>query len=431
MGYKKENSVNFGYTERDNGVAISHNAEYAESVGKYPQHLFIKIYQMSKKSFEFLCDNGIIKTTEWHHTGKNFRKTDYYEWSDFNNYDYSNAQCEEGSYGYIYAQNKKTIDNLLKVIMLYKYLVSFEKAESIVQYCFEDYCFDNWKDFLSDSDLRKYNEEQRNISYSEAFADDRFARKQLHQELERVWRNDTIKSKKSLMREKYNEKYVIPNKQIEERYKDIYTANKKKYEKYISEISTDATSGEFQIFSVLNMFFNTYDSAMKTHQIVYEFERQKIADEISKKVEVVVSEKEKERQSNIKKYQMWLNKNIESGNVKKISRASDSQISDYGELFVCEYSEQYGKYGWFASRGSWYNLPEYHTGYLFKNKSVLKKYNEWQEKAKEVSVLKIQDEFSNNAYDSIEKLEYFPNENDLNKVNLSALIRKRKLTFWF
>ena len=66
-------NINFGYTERENGVALSENAEYAESEGKYPRMLFIKYYHLTKSAFDFFVDNGIIITREWHHVGKNFK----------------------------------------------------------------------------------------------------------------------------------------------------------------------------------------------------------------------------------------------------------------------------------------------------------------------------------------------------------------------
>lgn len=406
-----------GYTTRDNGVAISTNAEYAEISGKFPQHLFIKMYPMSKKAFEFLCNHRIIITREWHHTGKNFKQTDYFEWAD--DFDYSNAQCEEGSYGYIYAQNKKMIDKILKELLPYKHITFFEKAEGkFAQPSFVDYCWYHWKEFLTEKELGKYDEVQYGISTSKELEWDRIKRKELHQSIESQWREKTIESKMPSMKKEYEERYVIPNQGIEEKNKDIYIKNQNRYDNYLKEISTDATSGEFQVFSILSLFFNTYDSARYTHDAVYEFEKQKITNEISRKTEEILLEREKERTKNTKKFQNWVNKNIENGNLEKISRCSYERISNFGELFIEEYREQYGKYGWFASRGYSYNLPEYYTGLVCKSKAIKRKYRELEEKTEKVPSYKIQEDLSKEAYNEVDKYRYFPAVGDL-KTNLS------------
>ena len=109
---KRQN--NSGYTERENGTALSINAEWAESAGKYIKGDFVKRYNVSRATFALLHECHVIEANEWHHVGKTFRRADFYEWADWNENDYSNATCETGSFGKIYLDNKNTVDALVK-----------------------------------------------------------------------------------------------------------------------------------------------------------------------------------------------------------------------------------------------------------------------------------------------------------------------------
>ena len=78
---------------------------------------FIKAYKVAKKDFDLLASLGVIKNTEWHHTGTNFNKTDYFSWADSEKADgdveYGElAEIDPNSMAEIYKTNKKEIGQL-------------------------------------------------------------------------------------------------------------------------------------------------------------------------------------------------------------------------------------------------------------------------------------------------------------------------------
>lgn len=96
--------IRYRYTEREDGSVLSENALEAEEQGKFPAAKFRKIYGVSLADFELLKAIGIIVHSEWHHTGKTFRQTDYYSWADNayldNGYLGRSSMMENGNYEY-------------------------------------------------------------------------------------------------------------------------------------------------------------------------------------------------------------------------------------------------------------------------------------------------------------------------------------------
>lgn len=99
-----DEEVRFRYTEREDGSVLSENALEAEEQGKFPAAKFRKIYGVSLADFEMLKSIGLIVHSEWHHTGKSFKQTDYYSWADNANLDNGYlgrySMMENGNYEY-------------------------------------------------------------------------------------------------------------------------------------------------------------------------------------------------------------------------------------------------------------------------------------------------------------------------------------------
>ena len=99
-----DEEVRYRYTEREDGSTLSENALEAEEQGKFPAAKFRKIYGVSLADFELLKAIGIIVHSEWHHTGKTFRQTDYYSWADnanlYDGYSGDWSLSKNGNYEY-------------------------------------------------------------------------------------------------------------------------------------------------------------------------------------------------------------------------------------------------------------------------------------------------------------------------------------------
>ena len=111
--------INSGYTQREDGTNISVNAFEAEQDGTFTEGTFRKVYGVAKNDFNVLSMLGIIKYSEWHHTGANFTRSRFYSWGDSdrvvdNGYIYANSSVQDGSFAQIYRDNKKQIGKLVK-----------------------------------------------------------------------------------------------------------------------------------------------------------------------------------------------------------------------------------------------------------------------------------------------------------------------------
>ena len=99
-----DEEVRYRYTEREDGSVLSENALEAEEYGKFPAAKFRKVYGVSLADFEMLKSIGLIVHSEWHHTGKSFKQTDYYSWADNayldNGYLGRFSMMENGNYEY-------------------------------------------------------------------------------------------------------------------------------------------------------------------------------------------------------------------------------------------------------------------------------------------------------------------------------------------
>lgn len=111
--------INSGYTQREDGTNISVNALEAEQDGTFTEGTFRKVYGVSKNDFNVLSMLGIVKYSEWHHTGANFTRSRFYSWGDSdrvvdNGYSYAGSSVQDGSFAQIYRDNKKQIGKLVK-----------------------------------------------------------------------------------------------------------------------------------------------------------------------------------------------------------------------------------------------------------------------------------------------------------------------------
>lgn len=388
-------SSNSGYDTRTDGTMASVRALEAEEQGTFSMGNFVKIYGVSRQHFDFLKALGIIQNTEWHHTGKSFKETEFFSWKDskraegiisyeFDGINIINDELqEEGelSLATLYAQNKKELTKITKEFKNLNWEYKLPKTEINVP-TFDDYSYREGKNNVSLTREEENQKWQRHEYISEFLADNgmpSWERRLEHEQVDKEFRN---------ILNKRIEEYVNQNRELLlKQYDEIYSEDLKKkadIERYNAEIDSLnlSTNGkEKVILDFAQKFGLSADVAYKLvrrYSQSVQFEEQRKAEqqekeEHNKKVKKSIEEEEKE-------LSLWLETLIAGGYVERFSR-TQSKPSDFS---IITYREMYGKYGWFNSEHKSYNLPEYFSGFTFNDENH---YNQYQEKKQAIREL--------------------------------------------
>lgn len=335
---------NSGYTQREDGTSISVQAADAEGEGKFSVGNFRKNYGVSAKTFDLLLLIGVIENTEWHHTGQNFRKTEFYAWGDSNEYGYCNTTCEENSFGYLYKKNKMEIDALAKLYNINE-----------LQY-----------------DLKQKTE---NIPTIEQFISaDTDTPASTRYELHKIIDDDFIKIAKerclSVRRQefqaKYDEQYgaaMARNAAIEKSNNELKNSNLAK---------TD--SAEQILLNILTFFDiddaeayeQVYSVSVSIRKDIALKQRKQQADEIAENYNTLIEAIKQKRQK-------WIEQKLKDGTAERLFR-----ISQKKPYMVEVVEEMNGKYGWFKANDT-YRLPTYYSGIDIKTIRAFNHYNKYEE----------------------------------------------------
>lgn len=390
---------NSGYTEREDGTKISRNAKEAEDNGTFTEGTFRKMYGVSKKDFNLLVSLGLIKNTEWHHTGKTFKRSDYYSWADSSyslngesNYtlteegkiDYSNL---ENSLAQKYLDNKKEISKLSKDFdaKKWEYIQQVEKRNipSLEEFT-ERKINKRTDDYLTEEEKKQRAERHNYISTVVAQSGiSSFERKQMHEDTDTEYRNKAnnrkaqeIEQRKSEYQKEYQDAYgedIRYNGEVEKRNMEA------------EEHNLNANNGKegvlMQIAGIMGM--DNENSRRITEFIsrtAKEDEaKQARAEEIkafNKRVDERIENKKKE-------IEKFIEEGKKSGEIKERTR-----IQSEPRYFVTTKEEMSGKYGWFEASAR-YNLPRYYSGIEFSNKESYDKYWSMQRELYQIQSEKI------------------------------------------
>ena len=351
---------NSGYTQRDNGDRISVRASEAEADGTFTEGTFRKQYGVSKKAFELLRKLGVIKKTEWHHTGANFKESDYFSWADSyrngGHTSYEDAITEEGSLGDIYKANKKQIDNLIKEFEIAEWQYKLPKTLDYVP-SIEGYMWDNV--ILNDEEREKADKLHEEISRGGSAIGSSFDRYQMHSDVDEKMKRKAIERSKEELQERYNERYgsIIESNKLKEDYNNT-----------IDELNAKTDGKE----SILNQIADIFGVDAKS-SITYnsQSEQKRIAREQRiEEAKEMKSAHEKQEAEMRKALDKWVADQKKKGGIKDVERIKESQKPPY---FITTKEEMNGKYGWFEA--SWrYNLPVYVSGMEFSSKRLLDSY---------------------------------------------------------
>lgn len=380
MFSRKPVGGNSGYTTRTDGTAISLRAEEAESDGTFTAGTFCKIYGVSRSSFNLLRELGIIKNTEWHHTGQSFKKNDFFSWGDseraviHGGVDYSGGEVVDGSFADIYMQNKKEIDSLAKDYenkdWEYRREERLHPIPKIADYLYDDFN-ETWEGLLTEGENRARLAEHEVISNGGFELGTSWERKNMHEKVDDHYKN--------VARERYDEDAV--RRQYEAEYSASIVENKEKEGRNATlkedNLSTDGK--ESFLLDILGFFESNADKAYDKVAGISSYAIGKI--ELNKKEELRKSIRAKydEMIDGVRaKRQKWVDKKLKEGSIEKKER-----ISSRPEFFVTEREEMNGKFGWFDAT-SRYNLPIYYTGIDMKTARNMKHYNEYDQEILEL-----------------------------------------------
>ncbi len=391
MATSRRRQQNTGYTTREDGTAISIRGAYAEENGKFSEGRFRSFYHVAKRDFNILLSLGLIRSEEWHHTGARFNRSDFYEWSDANEVDYSEVSLDghfpEGSLAEKYFSNRKAVSALVKESESKPWEYVSENFGHFNIPSFEDYIksaiekpdvysYENSlnynliritgkgiEDYLSDTQKEERQREHSAISRQGEMAGSAAYRRELHLDVDRKYNRIAIDSiPEDILHEAYENAYaddIKHNSEVEGKITEAHTKNtasdgKEKVLIRIAELmGVEHSDAERRAYnaSMSNLAAAGYSWNVQKRQ------------EYDSQIDAVLADIEKKQKDYVKKL-------IKQGRAERRER-----IASLPQMFATEKEEMNGRYGWFDANSN-YNLPRYYTGVEFKDRRGFNHYNE-------------------------------------------------------
>lgn len=353
---------NAGYTKRTDGTALSLRASYAEDEGKFTAGKFRTIYGVNKKAFDALVMIGVIVTNEWHHTGKSFKKNDFYEW-------------EDDDFLQIYDDNKQAVIELANQLENAQWVYEEKKFICYVEPydTFKAYSIKEETDLL----LTEAEQEHRRKCHAEVShsgIESSYERYLLHKQIdERFDKMAAERINDDTIQQSYEKKYG-ENIRI--------NAERTKFNEELKARNLSTKGKENILIQLASLFFDdadmyelAYNASVKAKVAEREAQWKKEAEERRK----VEEEKQKvlkaKRDEAKQKALVYLDKCIKSGKAIVFSRISKDSLT---ELHHVECEEMNGKYGWFEANSK-YNMPIYYSGHRFTDKRTMNHYMKLQD----------------------------------------------------
>lgn len=370
---------NSGYSERNDGSKASVNAISAEEDGTFSAGSFVKKYGVSKTNFEILTALKLIKNTEWHHTGKSFKETEFYSWADSTKadgkveYDINGQVVNDEDIDFtplseIYQEHKKELTKLAKEYTEKNWEYERRKEEKEIP-TFEEYA---QKIGMENSPLTEEEDKKRRDSHwyiSDNLVDELSS-------YERRIRHEEVDEHYQKIRQERADIYIEANRErlLEEynaTYKDdmAYNAEIKAYNKGVEESNSLSNGKEKVLLRIAEIFGMNEDKAKLNVKIYSGIKQAAIR---HKAREEWVESQEKELNKTIVKkdneLQAWLQKQVKEGKVTYQNR-----ITRHPDNFIETKKEKYGKYGWYDASKT-IGGQEYYSGYEFESEKLYKEY---------------------------------------------------------
>jgi hypothetical protein len=377
---------NSGYTEREDGTKVSINAVGAEENGTFTASAFKKVYGVPTKDFDMLVKLELIKNTEWHHTGKSFKKSEFYSWADSVRSDgdverrieYGNAskgEVPKNSLAQIYQNNKKEIGKLAREFES----KSWEYTEPEVKADIES--FESFAKNRTTAELTEQERKAREMEhgYISNYSDENsaYVRKTMHEEVDDKY-NSILQERKAAEVEKNRA-------ELERKYSDLYgeaIKRNKQVEKDNAKLDSRnrTTEGkESVLLKVAALFGVPQNDAYSTAKSI------SVAEKRAKKRAMATEKRKNMEAEKRQSLDEWVNEQRKKGNIADYQRVSTEPQYAYRQK-----QEMSGKYGWFDSSGRGYNLPEYYSGLQFASQELLNEYGTKQIEIEKLAYCDIQ-----------------------------------------
>ena len=387
----KRSRINTGYTTREDGTAISVRGANAEENGKFTEGRFRSYYKVAKNDFPVLVALGLIRSSEWHHTGARFNRSDFYEWSDAKEVDYGQITVDgrfyEGSLAEKYLSEKKTVSALVKEAggKAWEYVTenyghyNIPSIEDFVKAAAEDprgYSQNNSlnynliritgkeiEDYLTPEQKEERTKEHSDISLQGETLGSAYFRRELHQDVDKKYNQMAIDNiPAQAIREAYDNAFaddIKHNSEVEGKIQEAHAKNmasdgKEKVLIRIAELMgvkhSDAERRAYNA-SMSNLAAAGYSWNVQKRQ------------EYASQIDAVLADIEKKQKD-------YVTKLIKQGRAERRER-----IASLPQMFATEKEEMNGRYGWFDANSN-YNLPRYYTGVEFKDRRGFNHYND-------------------------------------------------------
>lgn len=359
---------NRGYTQREDGSRISVRAAEAEEEGAFTPGTFRKVYGVSKADFDALVEIGAIVNSEWHHTGANFKESDFYSWSDRGDMDYAKGVPEDGSLGDIYRKNKKEISQLVKDYQSQDWEYDDKRSELYLP-TLDDFASRVVR--LNAEEQANAEKEHAEISEGGEALGSSYIRRAMHEDVDakyaKIARERFERENPGELGRLYEKEYgesIAFNKGLAERNKAAEEHNKQTAGKEVTLL---------KIADILGV------DAQGKVEVVSRVAREKAKRELRKaEAESIKQSFDAEMQRKQKAIDKWVSDQRKKGGIKDVERILQKEAP---ELFITEKEEMNGRYGWFEANTWRYNMPVYVSGMEFANKRL---YDSYKKKVKEI-----------------------------------------------
>lgn len=365
--------ANSGYTQREDGTRVSRRAKLAEAEGTFMKGAFITRYGLTRVDFDLLNTLGIIQLNEWHHTGANFKESNYYAWADSamaskeGVVDYSES-VPDGSLASIYQANKKEIAQFAKL---------FKETDWEYQHKRQLHPIPSLEEFieanvqLNEEERAELQQRHTDISSKGYEAGSAYQRMLMHTAVDNSVKQKAVER---YLRENTGELERVYNEQ----YGEIKAENAKieAMNSRIDEFNANTRGKEYALQQIAEIFGK--DAILQIKKVSAE-EQAKVAKEEAQQV-AERQKKADEAELNKKKkaFDKWIENKKESGKITAIVRLPKKKAPE--ELFVKEKEEKKSRNEWVEAHS--FDPNTYVSGLQFNSRRA---YNTYQRKQEEIA----------------------------------------------
>ena len=369
---------NTGYTTRDDGTSLSNRAKDAEDEGSFTAGKFKSRYKVSGDAFDALEKLGVVEKSEWHHTGKRFKESDFFSWKDSDHIggDTDYGSGEQAGLHARYMENKKEIDRLAADFK--KRSWEYEDEEPVREMSYDQFCGERYRrlpalsreEYLTDEQRREKERLHAEISGNERGLSS-YGRYLEHRDVDERYDGLAFENYKKAEEETLRPKYDELERE---------NAARMERNRTLDERNARTDGKEAAAMRMLELMGYGHDDALREVKSASKIgKRQEAMERREQRRKEAEAEYEKKAAVIDGKREKWLADYIKKGKVREVTRVP---LGEAPENFVETKREMNGRYGWFESSAR-YNLPEYVSGYAFDSKRLADSYRKFDGRKKD------------------------------------------------